>query len=477
MATALHDMTARELVRGYRAGTFSPVEATHAALERIAAFDPVINAFCLIDAAAALEAAHRSEARWRADDALGPLDGVPISIKDLLLTRGWPTLRGSKTIAEAGDWNEDSPPVARVREAGAVLLGKTTTPEFAWKGVTDSPLCGITRNPWDPALTPGGSSGGAAAAVAAGMGPLAIGTDAGGSLRIPAALCGLFTIKPTGGRVPAYPPTPYGSFAATGPITWSVEDALALLVTMSGADWRDWSALPPCEDDFALALDRPLDRPRIGWTLDLGFANPRPEIRQAFELALSRLEALGCVVEEVSPPFADPTRTYEDLRAGMTVSAFKRLDDARLEEMDPGLAALIRESRERASLEAYLAADAARTEIGRAMCRFHTEYDFLATPALAVPAFEAGINGPADMPESRQWSPYTFAFNLTRQPAVTLPCGTDPNGLPLAFQLVGPLYGEASLLRLSHHYERAYPWTRKRAEPKAPISEREDDLP
>ncbi|TNE40608.1 MAG: amidase [Alphaproteobacteria bacterium] len=468
MQTAYHELTATRLLQGYREKEFTPVEVTKACLERITDLNSIINAFCLIDEEAALASAEQSAGRWEKGTPEGQLDGVPVSIKDLLLAKNWPTLRGSHVTPKEGPWTEDSPPVARIREAGGVLLGKTTTPEFAWKGVTDSPLTGVTKNPWNIAYTPGGSSGGASAAVAAGMGPLALGTDAGGSLRIPAAMCGLFTIKPTGGRVPSYPPTPYGSFAATGPISWSVEDAALLLTVLSGDDWRDGSALPPPGEDFLKGLHEDCPRLRIGWSPDLGFAHPQPDVLGALKTAIYRLKELGHSVEEVPAPFDDPTGVYEDLRTGMTVSAFARLGEAQFAEMDPGLVAHIRESRATANLERYLAADAARARICGEMRRYHMEYDLLLTPALACAAFETGIDGPADLPESRLWSPFTFPFNLTRQPAVTLPCGFDTNDLPLAVQLVGPLYSEKMLLQLSRQYELAHPWERARATPGQP---------
>src|SRR5256712_14040522 len=210
MNTDLCALTATALLDAYRKRTLSPVEVTQAVLKRIHDFNPKLNAFNLISEQA-LDEAKASEARWHAGQPKGLLDGVPLSIKDIILTRGWPTLRGSKTVDAKGPWNDDAPATARLREHGAVLLGKTTTPEFGWKGVTDSPLTGITRNPWNPAKTPGGSSAGAAAAVASGMGPLAAGTDGGGSVRIPCSFTGLFGIKASFGRVPAWPLSPFGT--------------------------------------------------------------------------------------------------------------------------------------------------------------------------------------------------------------------------------------------------------------------------
>src|SRR5690242_15915244 len=189
-------MTAAELVAHYRGRRLSPVEVTRAALERISRLNPLHKAFVLVDDARALDEARASEARWQRGEPAGLVDGVPVTVKDLILTEGWPTLRGSRTIDPNQPWREDGPPVARMKEQGAVFLGKTTTPEFGWKGVTDSPLTGVTVNPWNRELTPGGSSGGAAVAAALGLGTLHIGTDGGGSIRIPAGFCGVFGFKP-----------------------------------------------------------------------------------------------------------------------------------------------------------------------------------------------------------------------------------------------------------------------------------------
>src|SRR5436190_19821124 len=246
-------LPATALLELYRTRQLSPVEVVRALLAAIDQLNPVLNAFCFI-APDALDAAAASECRWINGEPIGALDGVPVSIKDLLLTRGWPTLRGSKTIDPAGPWNDDAPAVARLRESGAILLGKTTTPEFGWKGVTDSPLTGITRNPWNPAKTPGRSSGRSAAAVAAGMGPLAIGTDGGGSIRIPCGFTGLFGLKPSFGRVPAWPLSPFGTVAHVGPITRSVRDAALLLNVISQPDVRDWLALPGDGRDYPAGL-------------------------------------------------------------------------------------------------------------------------------------------------------------------------------------------------------------------------------
>ena len=247
MTDAAAYLTATEMLAEFEAGRLSPVEATRAVLDRIEAANDAVNAYCLVDEERALAAAKAAQERWRRGEPHGLLDGVPVSIKDILLTKGWPTLRGSKTVDPAGPWTDDAPAVARLRESGAVLVGKNTTPEFGWKGVTDSPLTGVTRNPWDPSKTPGGSSGGGAAAVASGMGPLTIGTDGGGSIRIPCAFTGLFGLKPSFGRVPAWPLSPFGTVAHLGPMSRTVGDA-ALLLNVSPAHAAS------CESLASLAL-------------------------------------------------------------------------------------------------------------------------------------------------------------------------------------------------------------------------------
>src|SRR6202453_2884735 len=254
MPSELHEMTAVELSAAFRSGEASPVEAAEACLGRIDALDSAINAFCLVDHEETIAQADASEARWQDGAPLSPLDGVPVAIKDLLLTKGWATRRGSLTVDSNGPWTEDAPSVARLREAGAVLIGKTTTPEFGWKGSTDSPLTGITRNPWNKAKTPGGSSGGSSAAVVARFTPLALGTDGGGSIRIPASFSGCYGIKPSFGRVPAYPLSPFGTVAHVGPMSRTVHDSALLLNVISRPDARDWHALPCDGADYAQRL-------------------------------------------------------------------------------------------------------------------------------------------------------------------------------------------------------------------------------
>src|SRR5687768_6580538 len=288
----LCNLTATALLEGFRLRTLSPVEVAQAVLQRVAALNPRLNAFNLVSDRM-IDDAKASEARWAAGQPKGLLDGVPVSIKDIVLTRGWPTLRGSKTIDPRGPWNEDAPATARLREHGALLIGKTTTPEFGWKGVTDSPLTGITRNPWNLDKTPGGSSGGAAAAVAAGMGPLAVGTDGGGSIRIPCSFTGLFGLKPSFGRVPAWPLSPFGTVAHVGPMTRSVADAALMLNVLAQPDARDWHSLPYEPQDWRTSLDHGVAGLRIAYSPDLGYAKVDAEVASIVKASLSVFTDLG----------------------------------------------------------------------------------------------------------------------------------------------------------------------------------------
>ncbi|WMS44132.1 amidase [Acuticoccus sp. MNP-M23] len=453
-------LSAAELTAAYAAGTLSPVEATDAALTQIERHNPALNAFCLVDDPAARAAARDAETRWRNGTQSGSLDGVPVSIKDLVLTRGWPTLRGSRTIDPAGPWDEDGPAVARLREAGAVLLGKTTTPEFAFKPITNSPLTGITRNPWDVSMTPGGSSGGAAAAVAAGMGPLALGTDAGGSIRIPASFSGVFGLKPSGGRVPTYPPTPLASLVGFGPITRTVEDAARMLEAIARPDPRDWTAAIYDPAPYASQLDADPARWRIAYSPTFGFADVDPEVAALAEAAATVFAGAGATVDRVEQIMDDPAPLMTKLRRGFTAFAFRNFGPEQMALMDPDVVAEIEDSQS-ADLMAHMEAEMARAELGRAMIALHQTYDFILSPTLAVPPFSAGIERPAGHTRY-SWTSFCVPFNLTRQPAASVPCGFTAANLPVGLQIVGPPHADLAVLQAARAFEIASPWRQHR---------------
>ena len=448
--------SAIELLAGYQSGEFSPREVAAAALARAERLQDPLNAFATIDSEGALAAAGASEDRWHRGSPKGRLDGVPATTKDLMRTKGWVNRYGSHTTGLTPEV-QDAPASARLREHGAVLIGATTTPEFGWKGVTDSPLTGITRNPWNSEMTPGGSSGGAAVAAATGIAPLNIGTDGGGSIRIPAAFTGIFGLKPSFARVPAYPASPFGTVAHVGPMTMTVPDAALTLTVISEPDPRDWHPLPTDRTDYGQGLDETLEGLRIAYSPSLGGHHVDAEVRDLVLAAARRLEVLGARVEEQDPPI--PKDLAPDFARHWYVGAanlMRRIPQDAWKRMDPGLVEIAAEGRSYSLLE-FLAAGDRRRDMQLAMSLFHEEWDLLLTPAMPIAAFEAGLEVPAGSGQGRwtEWTPFSYPFNLSGQPAASVPCGLTGKGLPVAFQLVGPLYSDALVLRAAAAYEKA----------------------
>jgi aspartyl-tRNA(Asn)/glutamyl-tRNA(Gln) amidotransferase subunit A len=456
-------MTAAELSAAYAAKRLSPVEAAETLLRRIEALDPKINAFCLIDRETAGAQARAAEARWRKGAPLSSLDGVPMAVKDILLTKGWPTLRGSRTVDPKGPWNEDAPTVARLKEGGAVLLGKTTTPEFGWKASTDSLLTGVTRNPWNTQKTPGGSSGGSAAAIAARLVPLALGTDGGGSIRIPCSLSGLCGLKPSFGRVAAYPLSPFGTVAHVGPMARTVADLALMMNLLAKPDVRDWHNLPDDAKDYTNELETGLRGKRVAFSLTLG-GKPKivPEVETLVKAAAKRLESLGVHVEAADPPMAEAGEIFRTLwwaGAGFALGAMPEEKKALLE---PALRQIAEEGA-KISLRDYLNATAARGALGSRMRVWMQNYDFIVTPTVATAAFDTGRLHP-DNGEGQawlDWTPFSYPFNLTQQPAASVPCGFTKDGLPVGLQIVGKMYDDVGVLVAVRAYEKAHPLSDK----------------
>ncbi len=458
--TDLCMLSATELVARYRARELSPIEVTTAVLERMDRVGPTVNAFCQRDDEAALAAARASEARWSRGEPAGLADGVPTSVKDLIVAKGWPTLRGSQAVDADQAWDEDGPPVARLREQGAVILGKTCTPEFGWKGVTDSPLTGVTGNPWNPALTPGGSSGGAAAACGLGMGALHVATDGAGSIRIPAGFSGLFGLKPTFGLVPVHPHGPAGTLWHQGPISRSVADAALMLTVISGTDARDLQAVPSPGIDYREFLNGGIAGLRIGFCPDLGGAQVADDVAARVAEAAENFGDLGAEVEQVETPFDDPLETLITIWSVGLAWSVAAMSEAQKAVLEAPLRSLA-EQGAKVSAVAYRQAEAARQALAQTMRRFHEQYDLLLSPQLPLTAFAVGHEVPPDSGMTRwwEWSPFTYPFNLTQQPAACLPCGFGDDGMPVAAQLVAARFGEGTLLRTAAAYEAAHPFT------------------
>ncbi|WP_183079169.1 amidase [Rhodococcus pyridinivorans] len=450
------DMTAVELVSAFSSGELSPVEVTRAVLDRIAAHDREINSFCLVDEEKALDQARRSEERWRTGYSKGLLDGVPISIKDVFLTDGWPTLRGSQAIDENQDWNVDSPVAARLREDGMVLVGKTTTPEIAWKAVTDSALYGVTTNPVDTTKTAGGSSGGSAAAVAAGFGPCSVGTDGGGSIRIPASFCGVVGFKPTHGRIPIFPASPFGPLAHAGPITRTVEDAALLTDILALPDPRDPTALAPPLTTFRGGLNREVVGMDVAYSKTLGYVDVDPEVGEIVDRAVRVLDEAGLRVTAADPGFPDPLDAFENLWSAGAATMLKTFPEGTRDKVDPGLGRVWSHGEQLGAVD-YLEARAVAAAVGITMGIFHQKYNVLITPTMPIPAFEAGHDVPPDssLTSWPQWTPFTYPFNLTQQPAISIPVGTTSAGLPVGLQIVGPRHSDDLLLAVARFAEYA----------------------
>jgi aspartyl-tRNA(Asn)/glutamyl-tRNA(Gln) amidotransferase subunit A len=452
-------LSALELRRLYLKRELSPLEVTEAVLHRIEQSNPEINAFITPTPELALDQARSAESAYAKNEVL-PLSGIPLSLKDLTVTRGIRTTRGSRLYE---NWipEFDAPISARLQAAGAVLLGKTNTPEMGWKGDSSNRLMAPTQNPWKSGRTAGGSSGGAAAAVASGMGPLSQGTDGAGSIRIPSAFCGVFGLKPSWGLVPQYPASAVELLSHAGPITRTVRDAALMLDTMAGADALDRVSWP-AEGSFLEALaGSGIAGLRVAWTPDLGYAAVDPEVREIAAAAAARFAELGCEVEEAQPSAADPWEMVHTIWSSAFAGVFlDNLDEVR-DRLDPGLLAVVEQGRQFSAAE-LAAAYMRRNEYYHIWRVFMEKYDLVLTPALPVTAFAAGNDHPGHIAGRAttylSWTAFTYPFNITGQPAASVPCGFAANGLPVGLQIVGRWRDDATVLRAAAAFEELAPW-------------------
>ena len=460
------DMPAPFLLRGYKNKAFSPVEVIDAFLERIDALNPVLNALRVVDHEGALRAARESEARWLAGRPASPFDGLPASIKDQWLLKGFSTLSGS-LLSDPGKLSEeDSPAAQRLREGGAVFVGKTNLCEFSWNGVTRSALMGESRNPWNATKNCGGSSGGAAIAAAARLSLLNVASDGAGSIRIPSAFCGVFGLKPTYGRVPAYPQGLLPNCSHTGPITKTVHEAALMMDAITRYDAREWLAVGDPAPRYVAELDGGVAGLRIAYSAQLGGATADPQIVQAMEQAVQVFADLGALVTQAAPDVPDPRTAFEVIYETSLAAGLSNIPGAQHHLLDPGLVRNALKGR-RHSVEDLMKSLGAREDLGRRMNLFHEEYDLLITPQLSVTAFDCGADVPPGrgMQEWLDWSPFTYLFNLTQQPAASVPCGFDSAGLPIAFQIVGPRHADLRVLQAARAYECVRPFVTPSIEP------------
>lgn len=456
-------LTAVELRKRYQDRSLSPVEVTQAMLDQIERVDKQTNGFCLVDRETSLRYARDAEQRYRRSEPHGLLDGVPVAVKDVFLTPMWPTLRGSKTVDPKSTLDKSAPCVSALERHGYVPIGKTTTPELGWKGVTDNPIDGPTNNPWNPDKTAGGSSGGSGVAVALGMAPLALGTDAGGSIRIPASFCGIVGLKPSFGEVPHWPASPFGTLAHAGPMTWTVEDCALMMNVLCEADHRDINAIPRRNIDYVKALAGGVKGLKIAYSPNLGYIDVDPEVEAAVARAADVFADLGAEVVRVDPGFSDPIAAFGHLFYGGAANAIRHLSKKKRELMDPNLVA-VAEKAEKLSMLEYMSAVNEANALKERMANFYRKYDLLLTPTIPITAFKTGREVPEDWPHTRwpTWTPFTYPFNMTGQPALSVPCGFDSQGLPIGLHLVGARYNDALVMRAGHTYQKAEPLTDRR---------------
>ena len=454
-------MTARELRSSYETGALTPGTVAEAVLGRIERLNGDLTAFVTVTGDEALRSAAAAEHVLRGDSPGGSLCGIPISIKDLIPTKGVRTTMGSLLLE---DWvpSFDTPVGERLRDAGAPLLGKTTTCEFGWKGESGNRVVGPTRNPWNRARTAGGSSGGAAAAVAAGLGPVSIGSDGAGSVRIPAAFCGVFGIKPSFGVIPAFPISPIESLSHVGVLATTVADAALVLDVLAGPDARDRFSLPDTGADYASSITGPLGDLRVAWSPDLGYAAVEPEVGELTAAAAAVFESLGCRVTEVVPGWEDPYPFLDVIwsaaNAGRHIHDLEKvrhlIDPGRLEIVERGM---------RLTGPEVAAANAAKAGFAEQVRQFMDPYDLFLTPTLPLTAFAAGADQPGQVAgrptEYLSWTPFTYPFNITGLPAASVPCGMS-GGLPVGLQIVGGWRADALVMRAAAAFEEAAPWPR-----------------
>ncbi len=453
--TEIADLSANALVAAIRRGEISALEAVEAAFARIEALQ-ALNAFMALARERALEEARDADRRWARDRMVGPLHGIPFSVKDLTNTAGVATTFGC-ALFEENLPAADAVAVARARSAGAILIGKTTTPEFGHKPFTEGPFFGRTLNPWNEAFTCGGSSGGAAVAVASGMGPLALGSDGGGSIRIPAACCGVVGLKGSLGMIPnLQAPDLFGANSYVGPMARSVAEIRLFFDSLAGPDPRD-----PYGQCKALPISRPHWPMKIGWLLSCG-NRVDPEVEAATLAAMRQAEAIGFVVEPIEIDLVSLEQAFLVMLRSLLRARLLKEAERRPELIDPTLLATIEAGAGLTALD-LMEAQAARTRCFAEVQALFERVDLIASPTLSAPALPVGLDPHATVEIAGRdsgtirgaWYPYTYPFNLTGHPALSLPCGLTAGGLPIGLQLVGPWYEERRLLIVAAHLEEA----------------------
>lgn len=471
--TEICNLTATSIAAKVKSREISALEVTEASLTRMEALEPKLHAFCTPTPDLAREMAKQIDAEIAAGRAVGPLAGVPVGVKDLICTAGIKTVSGSFAYENFVP-DEDDVCVERLKAAGAVILGKTNVPEFGYSGVGHNPVFETTRNPWNLDMTPGGSSAGSGAAVVSGMCPFALGSDGGGSIRIPSAHSGIYGLKASMGRVPLYPGTKderypgvssWESLEHIGPMSRTVADAALMMSVISGPDPRDRFSLPEASFDWTKTLDGDLKGLKVAFSIDWGYAAVDPRVRKIVTAAAKVFESeLGCIVEEANPGWEDPYGAFWGMVALETdLKGMRELVDKHAAHMTPHLVDFIRRPW---TAEELTGAVMTRKAVNNKMWRFMQKYDLILTPTLAVPPFPVHVQGPEKI-DGRivapfQWLAFTMPLNMTGQPAASIPAGFTDDGLPVGLQIIGRHLDDPLVLRASACFERARPWIDRR---------------
>ncbi len=471
MIKEIHKLSALELSLLYKKKSISPLEVSKIILDRINITHENLNAFCFCDEGNVLKQAKDSEYRWINNEQKSLFDGVPISIKDLIHVKSWPTLHGSKAVDINQKWDIDAPSVINLKKAGAIILGKTNTPEFGHKGVTENLVHGITNNPWNIDMNAGGSSGGAGSALASGLGPLALGTDGGGSCRKPANYCGVVGMKPSQGRVPSWPASYLWPLSSAGPMTRSVRDAAYLLDIISQNDVRDPETFHNKVNTFD-GIEKQVQGLKVGFSLSFGGSEPRIEVSDIIENTKSLFQKIGVKLFDVCPEIINPMKTYRVILDSAWMHTASQFNDAQKEKFDPTFAAAVERGSKLTAVD-LRKAFGERKNFMRIVSEFFSEYDLLILPTNPTTSYPHGTREPVPE-ENDNWKTtvcFTAPFNITGNPAISIPCGFSKSGLPVGLQIIGNYGCDNTVLNLARAFEKETGFVNQLAPDKFYLSE------
>ena len=454
MNKEIHKLSALELSSNFKSKDISPLQVTNVILERIKSSQKTLNSFCFFNEGDVIKQAEESEKRWSDNNPKSLIDGVPVSIKDLIHVKGWPTLQGSKSVDINQKWDIDAPSVKNLKNAGAVILGKTNTPEFGHKGVTENLVSGITNNPWDISMNAGGSSGGSGSALASGLGPLSVGTDGGGSCRKPANYCGVVGMKPSQGRVASWPPSYLWPLSSAGPMSRSVRDASYLLDIISQNDIRDPETFQKSANTFS-GIEDSVQGLKVGFSLSFGGSHPRIEISDIIENTKYLFQKLGVKLFDACPEIDNPMKTYRTLLDSAWVHTASQFNDEQKEKFDPTFAAAVERGNKLTAVD-LRTAFGKRKNFMRIVSEFFNEYDALILPTNPTTAYPHGTREPTP-DQNDNWHTtvcFTAPFNITGNPAISIPCGFSKNGLPVGLQIIGKFGSDKMVLNIARAFEK-----------------------